>query len=165
MPARIMLLDDDSNNLNAMWRVLRQLEMIDEVERFSDAREALARSGEAHFDLAIADYRMPEMDGAHFFAAFRQLQPHCYRIIVSGHTDVELFKAAINHGQIHRFIEKPYDGFMLAQAVSEGLAQGSLHREIERQRTEIERLRELLRAVAEKSPGLLPADWDAAQPA
>lgn len=159
MTTRVMLVDDDNHNLNAMWRVLRQLEGV-EVERFSNAREALQRSGEMAFDLVIADYRMPDMDGARFFEALRKTQPHSYRIIISGYTDVELFKAAINHGQIHRFIEKPCDGFMLAQAVQEGLQQTSMQQELEQLRGRVRQLHGLLRDIAGQAPELLPADWD-----
>ena len=159
MVARIMLVDDDTNNLNAMWRVLRQLEEV-EVERFGSALEALERSGEAAFDLVIADYRMPDLDGARFFEALRKIQPHSYRIIISGDTDVELFKAAINHGQIQRFIEKPCDGFMLAQTVQEGLQQTSLEQEVEQLRDRVGQLHELLRDIAARAPELLPADWE-----
>lgn len=159
MAARVLLVDDDSNNLNAMWRVLRQLEDI-EVERFSSPQQALERGGEVSFDLVIADYRMPELDGARFFEAFRRQQPHSYRIIISGFADEELFRSAINRGQVHRFMEKPSDGLMLVQAVQEGLQQYSLEKELERLRREVERLGGLLRTVAAEAPELLPAGWD-----
>ena len=157
--ARILLVDDDKNNLSAMARVLRQLDEVDEVERFESAEEALARAAEVTFDLVISDYRMPQMDGARFLEAFRALQPHAYRIIVSGFADMELFQSAINRAQIHRFIEKPSDGFLLAKAVQEGLAQASLQHEVVVLRHELQRLQELLQGVAAKAPELLPQDW------
>ncbi len=159
MTARVMLVDDDNNNLNAMWRVLRQMEEV-EVERFNHPRDALERGNETSFDLVIADYRMPDMDGARFFEALRKTQPHSYRIIISGYTDVELFKAAVNHGQIHHFIEKPCDGFMLAQAVQEGLQQSSLQHELEQLRGRVRQLHGLLRDIAGQAPELLPVNWD-----
>ena len=160
--ARILLVDDDKNNLSALARVLRQIDDI-EIERFESAGQALERAREATFDLVISDYRMPEMDGARFLEAFRQLQPHAYRIIISGYADRELLQAAINRAQIHRFIEKPGDGFLIAHAVQEGLQQTSLHHEVTALRDELERLQQLLQGVADKAPELLPENWQ--QPA
>lgn len=163
--ANILLLDDDQNHLNAMWRVL-WLNGEHEAERFVSPSEALTRAREKEFDVVIADYRMPEMDGARFLHEFRQIQPTSFRVILSAHTDTELFRAAINSAQIHHFVQKPCDGFMLMQVVAEGLAQVGLSRELARLRTELETTRQLLDertrlldAVAKKCPGTLPPDW------
>ncbi|GAB4288528.1 MAG: hypothetical protein Kow0096_00960 [Thiohalomonadaceae bacterium] len=164
--ARIMLVDDEPHNLSAMMRVLR-MQGEHEIERFETPAAALARAQETQFDIVIADYRMPEMDGARFLQAFRQLQPHAYRIIVSGYADSELFRSAINQAQLHRFIEKPVDNMVLLQAVEEGSAQGALQREVVELRTELEQLQHLLDArtsllqqVAEQHPDVLPKDWE-----
>ncbi|WP_127477582.1 response regulator [Sulfurivermis fontis] len=164
--ARIMLVDDEPHNLSAMMRVLR-MQGEHEIERFETPAAALARARETLFDIVIADYRMPEMDGARFLQAFRQLQPQAYRIIVSGYADGELFRSAINQAQLHRFIEKPVDNMVLLQAVEEGLAQGALQREVAELRIELEQLRHLLDArtsllqqVAQQYPDVLPKDWE-----
>jgi DNA-binding NtrC family response regulator len=163
--ANILLLDDDQNHLNAMWRVL-WLNGEHEAERFTSPTEALARAREKEFDLVVADYRMPEMDGAQFLSEFRQLQPLAFRIILSAHADTELFRAAINSAQIHHFIQKPCDGFILMQVVSDGLAQVGLSREVVRLQAELETTRALLdrrtrmlEVVAERCPDVLPSDW------
>ncbi|PKM44264.1 MAG: response regulator [Gammaproteobacteria bacterium HGW-Gammaproteobacteria-1] len=166
--ARIMLVDDEPHNLSAMGRVLR-MQGDHEIERFEQPAAALERAREIPFDIVIADYRMPGMDGALFLQAFRQIQPHAYRIIVSGYADSELFRSAINQAQLHRFIEKPADNMVLLQAVEEGLAQSALQREVVQLREEMEQVRKLLdtrtallKQVAEDSPGALPADWEEA---
>lgn len=164
--AHIMLVDDEPHNLSAMMRVLR-MQGDHEIERFETPAAALARAREVQFDIVIADYRMPEMDGARFLQAFRQLQPQAYRIIVSGYADSELFRSAINQAQLHRFIEKPVDNMVLLQAVEEGVAQSELQREVRELRTELEQLRlllegrtALLRQVADSYPDALPEDWE-----
>jgi response regulator RpfG family c-di-GMP phosphodiesterase len=164
--AHIMLVDDEPHNLSAMMRVLR-MQGDHEIERFDAPAAALERARETQFDIVIADYRMPEMDGARFLQAFRQLQPNAYRIIVSGYADSELLRSAINQAQLHRFIEKPVDNMVLLEAVEEGLAQSALQREVVELREEMEQVRKLLdtrtallKQVAEDCPGALPADWE-----
>jgi response regulator RpfG family c-di-GMP phosphodiesterase len=167
--AHIMLVDDEPHNLSAMMRVLR-MQGDHEIERFDTPAAALARAQEAQFDIVIADYRMPEMDGARFLQAFRQMQPQAYRIIVSGYADSELFRSAINQAQLHRFIEKPVDNMVLLQAVEEGLAQAALQREVMDLRAELEQVRQLLDArttllqqVAGQCPEVLPKGWEQTQ--
>lgn len=167
--ACIMLVDDEPHNLSAMMRVLR-MQGEHEIERFETPAAALDRAREKQFDIVIADYRMPEMDGSRFLQAFRQLQPQAYRIIVSGYADSELFRSAINQAQLHRFIEKPVDNMVLLQAVEEGLAQAALQREVMDLRAELEQVRQLLDArttllqrVAGECPEVLPKDWEQMQ--
>lgn len=166
--ANILLLDDDQNHLNAMWRVL-WLNGEHDAERFASPSAALARAREKEFDVVIADFRMPEMDGARFLSEFRQLQPASFRVILSAYADTELFRAAINSAQIHHFVQKPCDGFVLMQVVNEGLAQVELNRELLRLRSELATTRQLLEdrtrlleTVARKCPDALPRDWKSA---
>ncbi len=164
MLPRIMLVDDDRNNLNAMRRILR----IDfDVEAFVEPSEALKRGEEIAFDVVVADYRMPEMDGVRFLQAFREIQPDAYRIVASAYDDVELFKNAINRAQIHRYLEKPVDGMRLVQAIAEGASQVALgHRvedlesELAAARQRLERCTELLRSIAHAHPEVLPEGWE-----
>jgi response regulator RpfG family c-di-GMP phosphodiesterase len=75
-----------------------------------------ATSGEAglealrkHPDIAvvISDMRMPNMDGAAFLAQARMLAPDVVRVLLTGQADIESAVAAINQGQIFRFLTKP----------------------------------------------------------
>jgi len=138
--ATILLVDDDRNHLNAMWRVF-WLDGQHEVERFTSPNEALARAREQSFDVVITDYRMPELDGVRFLAAFREIQPESCRIMISGNADMALFRNAMNDARVHRLLEKPCEGFQLLNAVQEGLEQVSLARENARLRAELDELR------------------------
>jgi response regulator RpfG family c-di-GMP phosphodiesterase len=155
---RVLLVDDDENNLSAMRRLLR-LETEHDVETFTRGEEALQRARGVEFDVVVADYRMPEMDGTEFMEAFRLLQPTAYRIIASAFSDSELFRKAINQAQIHRFIQKPWDGFLLVEAITRGAEQSAMSRELDALRGEVKRLTNLLEGVAARQPQLLPPDW------
>jgi CheY-like chemotaxis protein len=55
----------------------------------------------------LSDMRMPEMDGAKFLNAARTAAPTSVRMLLTGYADMQSAIAAINEGQIFRFISKP----------------------------------------------------------
>ena len=154
--SKILILDDEENNVSAISRLLRT-EPDMQVEGYTSAAEALRRAEESAFDVVVSDYRMPEMDGTQFLEKFRQLQPNAYRIIVSAFSDVEMLRKAINQAQIHRFVQKPWDGFILVEAIRHGAEQAEMHDELQRLRKQVEeqaatisRLNERLEQFSEK---------------
>ena len=57
----------------------------------------------------ISDMRMPEMDGAAFLKQVRARWPDVVRILLTGYADITSTVAAINQGEIYRYISKPWD--------------------------------------------------------
>lgn len=119
---RILLVDDEQNVLNSLRR---ELQNDYAVEAFSSPREALQRCRNTRFDLVIADYRMPEMNGIEFLRQFGKLQPDAVRLVLSGAADFSVLIGTINETHIYRFIDKPWDKTELAATLAEALA----HRE------------------------------------
>lgn len=115
---RILLVDDEQNVLNALRR---ELEEEYEVEAFNNPAEALQRCHESQFDLVVADYQMPEMNGIQFLKQFGKLQPDATRLILSGHADISVLANAINETHIYRFINKPWDQAALAGTLAQAL--------------------------------------------
>lgn len=116
---RILLVDDEQNVLNALRR---ELEDGYEIETFSNPENALQRCHETQFDLVVADYKMPQMNGIEFLKQFGKLQPNATRIILSGQADTNVLVNAINDTHIYRFIDKPWDQTELAATLSQALA-------------------------------------------
>jgi len=55
----------------------------------------------------VSDMRMPGMDGATFLAKARVAHPDSVRVLLTGHADMASAIAAVNEGQIFRFLTKP----------------------------------------------------------
>ena len=91
--------------------------------------EALAVMEKEAVDLIISDMRMPGMNGAQVLAAARARWPETVRILLTGHADMSSTIEAINSGQLHRYIAKPWDDNEVLLVVREGLEKKSLLRE------------------------------------
>lgn len=170
---RIMLVDDEPNILNALRRLFASQSFLDsdefkfQVEAFDSPAKALQRAQEGTaFDLVISDYRMPGMDGVAFLKAFKQLQPHTERLILSGYADMDALMGAINDAHVYRFIAKPWRDFELKAAVAQALAHRALLLENQRladevrmQRGMLSRQEWALRRLEEESPGITKVRW------
>lgn len=167
----ILVLDDEANNVSAISRLLHPEPDLN-VEGFTSAAAALARAKEVSFDVAVVDYRMPEMDGTQFLKQFREIQPDAYRVIVSAYSDTGMLKKAINQAQIHSLVQKPWEGFLLYETILRGTEHAQTARDIEQLRQQvaaqqdcIEKLSELLQQTAAKYPDALPTTWQELLPA
>jgi len=123
-PATLLLVDDEPSILSALRRLFRP-----HGYRVLTAEGGLAAldllQGEA-VDLVISDMRMPGMDGARLLERVRHVQPHSARILLTGYADIASTIAAINDGEIDRYIAKPWDDNDILLVVREALARRSL---------------------------------------
>jgi len=67
--------------------------------------------------VVVSDMCMPEMDGAVFLSQVRERAPDTVRILLTGQGDIDSAVAAVNHGQVFRFLTKPCKTETLAAAV------------------------------------------------
>ncbi|MES3024499.1 MAG: response regulator [Pseudomonadota bacterium] len=120
---RILLLDDEIYVLNALVRAMRQHLPIDDlrIETFTNPFDALKRCCECNFDIAISDYRMPQMNGAEFLHALEDIAPTTVRICLSASTEFETVASAVNDAHVWRYIPKPWQADELARCIAEAL--------------------------------------------
>jgi response regulator RpfG family c-di-GMP phosphodiesterase len=123
----LLLVDDEPSVLSALRRLFRMHGYA--IEQAPGGAEALALMAERDFDLVISDMRMPEMDGAAFLEQVRQRHPATVRILLTGYADIESTVAAINRGEIHRYLTKPWDDNDLLLVVSEALKRRDLEQQ------------------------------------
>jgi two-component system, probable response regulator PhcQ len=104
---RILIVDDEENVLNALRRSLRK----EQYELFfaSEPAQALEILKTQPVDLVLSDHLMPNMTGLELLKKVRDRYPSCMRLMLTGHADMQTAIDAVNHGEIYRFLTKPWD--------------------------------------------------------
>lgn len=114
---RILLVDDEEDNLALLYRTLRQ---DFEIFKTISPIEGLKILNENPIDLIISDHKMNEMDGVEFLKRTYETHPHCVRLLVTAYSDTKILIDAINYGRIYRYIKKPWDPAELLMIVNAG---------------------------------------------
>jgi CheY-like chemotaxis protein len=70
----------------------------------------------------VSDMRMPGMDGATLLKHVRHLHPETTRILLTGDPGRDVAMAAVNEGQIFRYLTKPCPPDQLRTAIESGVA-------------------------------------------
>jgi response regulator RpfG family c-di-GMP phosphodiesterase len=97
--------------------------------------------------VVVSDMRMPEMDGAAFLSRVKDRSPDTVRILLTGQADLDSAIAAVNHGQVFRFLTKPCSPQSFLAAVQ---AASDQHRLITAERELLEKtLRGSIKALTE----------------
>lgn len=128
----VLLVDDETSILNSLRRLLRNQPY--EVLLAESGAQALEVLEQRPVSLVISDARMPNMDGATLLAHIHQRFPATLRILLTGYADMDTIAKAINDGQIHRYISKPWNDEELLVTLRQALAYQ--HSESERRRLE-----------------------------
>lgn len=121
MSERLLFVDDEVNILDAFKRQLRNAFEFDTAPGSRAALEAIRNDGP--YAVVISDLRMPDMDGVQFLARVHEMSPDTVRIMLSGNADLDAAIAAVNTGNIFRFLTKPVDRTMLVAAIEAALGQ------------------------------------------
>jgi len=112
---RILCVDDEPNIVASLKRLFRGSGY--QVTTALSGAEAIAQMELEPVDLIFSDMRMPGMSGAQLLEQVRQRWPRTTRILLTGYADMGSTIAAINSGEVYRYITKPWDdGEVLATA-------------------------------------------------
>ena len=126
-PATLLFVDDEPGILSSLRRLFRPHGY--RILVAESGALGLAELEKTPVDLVISDMRMPEMDGATFLKAVRQRWPDTVRILLTGYADVTSTVAAINEGEIYRYVSKPWDDTEIVNTVREALERYRLKQE------------------------------------
>ena len=134
---KVLLVDDEESILNSLRRLLRGQPY--ELLLATSGAQALEVMEQHSIDLVMTDARMPNMDGATLLAHIHRLYPTTTRILLTGYADMPTIIKAINEGQIHRYISKPWNDEEMLLTLRQSLA----HQYSERERQRLEQLTRL----------------------
>lgn len=149
---RILIVDDEENVVKALRRSLRK----EGYTLFSangpaEGLEILAREP---MDLVLSDHLMPNMTGLEFLKLVRLRHPNAMRMMLTGHADMQTAIDAINHGEIYRFLTKPWDDTELKVTLFLAFEQLDLERENRRLLATVRRQHDLIKSIEKDYPGI-----------
>ncbi|SEU28878.1 PAS domain S-box-containing protein [Stigmatella erecta] len=98
----------------------------------TSGQEALSILRTQSVDVLVTDQRMPEMTGIELVAAARAEGIDVTALLLTGYTDPEDIIAAINQGQVYRYITKPWEVNDLLITVKNAVEYTQLRRDKER---------------------------------
>ena len=104
-PARILIVDDEVRQMNALCDTLRDQEY--EVTGFASSTAALAALRESKFDLLLTDLMMPEMDGISLLRAAHETDRDLVGVLMTGHGTIDTAVDAMKAGALD-YILKPF---------------------------------------------------------
>lgn len=118
---RILLVDDEEFILSSLQEMFARDHIIFTAQ---NAQAALAILGSETIDVVVSDYKMAGMDGLSLLIEVKNYHPGVIRVLMTAYADMQLVIRAMNEGEIHRFISKPFKPFEFRRILEEcqGLA-------------------------------------------
>ncbi len=116
---KVLFVDDEKEILSSIRRQFRKENF--DVVTCNSAKEALIILDKGEIQVIVSDERMPVMSGLELMKKVKQYYPETVRIILSGYTDSETIRDAINMGEIFRFISKPWTYDDVIKTVGEAM--------------------------------------------
>lgn len=113
---QLLIIDDEEEILKALRRQFRRDY---DVHVALNAAEGLQIMAETPIHVIISDQRMPGMNGDEFFGKVKSQYPDATRLLLTGYADIQAVIAAINDGNIFRYVTKPWDPVELDTIVRE----------------------------------------------
>jgi len=131
--ARILIVDDDPLVIEGLQRQLHAQFDVTGTTQPKEALKLVVTQGP--YAVVVSDLRMPGMDGIALLYSIRKLSPDTVRVLLTGYADVEAATAAVNEGNIFRFLAKPCPTKTIIRALEASVAQ---HRNITAERALLE---------------------------
>jgi len=118
------------------------------------AQEGMAVLEKEVVDVIITDENMPGISGTELLRLVKERYPDTVRIMLTGLTDIEVAKNAINNGEIYRFFNKPWDDFELVVSVRYALKEKLVEQENARLKSIVKTHEETFKQLEEQYPGI-----------
>jgi DNA-binding NtrC family response regulator len=114
--ARILVVDDDLSIRKTVSIILAQAGyMVDAAE---NGEEAIAKSDINFYNLALIDYRLPDMAGTKLLTLLRETVPRMMKVMLTGFPVLDNAIEAINRG-VDGYLTKPVSTEQLLKTVRE----------------------------------------------
>lgn len=116
----ILAIDDEQNNLSLIQRTLRSDYNLLLASSGQEALEIVEEYGD-DISLIVSDQKMPFMEGTEFFKRISEKYPDIVKILLTGHSNVDIIVEAINECHLFQYILKPFEPDQLCMVVESGI--------------------------------------------
>jgi DNA-binding NtrC family response regulator len=130
MKKAILIVDDEQDLLELLKRSLEP-DLDCRVETAASGEAALKCLAEGHFDLVLADIKMPGMDGLELLEVVKRKTPEQTVVMMTAFGEIDTAVGAIRSGA-YDFITKPFEHDALVLRLEKALERSTLIRENQR---------------------------------
>ena len=114
----ILVVDDDKSILRTFIRILQKNGY--EIDAVETGKEAIEKADMRHYDLALVDIKLPDMDGTDLLAKMKKPLQNTIKIMVTGFPSVESGVRALDEGA-DAYLVKPVKPEELLMLIEEKL--------------------------------------------
>ena len=129
--ARILVIDDDESIRETLAMAL-ELEGYS-VDKAENGKEAIAKSHANFYNIAIVDWRLPDIDGTKLLGELKETIPKMPKIMLTGYPSMNNAIDAVNK-RADAFVLKPADFEVLLKKVKELLEEQEKYKEFTEER-------------------------------
>ncbi|MDM8537674.1 response regulator [Desulfobacterales bacterium HSG17] len=120
----VLCVDSEKPILSSLKRLFRKESF--NLLTASSCQKGLDILKKSDVHLIISDQRMPEMSGIKFLSKVKEKYTDTIRIVLTGYTEVDTIRDAINDGHIYKFILKPWNDDNIKNEIKKSLEQYDL---------------------------------------
>lgn len=114
--ARILIVDDDPSIRKTISIILAQAGYV--VDTAANGEEAIAKSDFNFYNIALIDYRLPDMEGTKLLTLLRDSVPRMMKVMVTGYPMLDNAVDAINRG-VDGYLAKPVHTAQLLKTIAQ----------------------------------------------
>jgi len=114
----ILVVDDDKSILRTFTRILQKNGY--EIDTAETGKEAIEKADKKHYDLALVDIRLPDMDGTDLLAKIKKQLQNTIKIMITGFPSIESGVKALDGGA-DAYLVKPVKPEELLMLIEEKL--------------------------------------------
>lgn len=159
MSHTVLLVDDEPAIVAALRRTLRGRGY--RILGATGPMEALDLLAAESVDLVVSDIDMPGMSGLDLVSRIRREHPGVVRMLLTGRGTLDAALRAINDGEVHRFLTKPWDDDELRDIVAQALARLDELRRSQAADQGAARKRAMVADLEREQPGIAKVERDA----
>jgi len=113
---RILVIDDDHSVVTILSSILA-LEGYS-VDTAGTGKEAIEKTNSNRYDLALVDFRLPDVEGTRLLTAMREMTPRMVKVILTGYPSADNISDAVDR-HADGFIVKPVKIFELLKTIKD----------------------------------------------